>query len=78
MNTSACELVDRDAIVACFGEARAQTDYYAKVQQAYGDVADNGPYGLAWAAGGMGHTTVTPLYQNAIAAWVDGRRISLR
>lgn len=78
VNRAGCELVNRDAIVACFGEARAQTDYYAKVRQAYGDVADNGPYGLAWAAGGMGHTTVTPLYQNAIAAWVDGRRISLR
>ena len=78
VNRAGCELVNRDAIVACFGEARAQTDYYAKVQQAYNEVADNGPYGLAWAAGGMGHTRVTPLYQNAIAAWVDGRRISLR
>ncbi|HEX3285022.1 MAG TPA: hypothetical protein VHT50_10290 [Mycobacterium sp.] len=77
VNTSACELVDRDAIVACFGEARAQTDYYAKVQQAYNEVANNGPYGLAWAAGGMGHTAVRPQYETATAAWVDGRRIAL-
>ena len=78
VNRGACELVGRDAIVGCFGEAKAQTEYYAKVQQAYTDVAGNGPYGLAWAAGGMGHNQVTAVFQNATAAWVDGRRLSIR
>ena len=78
VNHGGCELVGRDAIVGCFAEAKAQTEYYAKVQGAYNEVANNGPYGLAWAAGGMGHNKVTPLFQNAVAAWVDGRRIPLR
>jgi hypothetical protein len=78
VNRGACELVGRGAIVGCFGEAKARTEYYAKVQQAFSEVADNGPYGLAWAAGGMGHNKVTPQFQNATAAWVDGQRLSIR
>jgi len=78
VNRPACEMVSRGAIVGCFGEAKARTDYFAKVQDAFGDVANGGPYGLAWAAGGEGHQKIEPAYRGAVTAWVNGQRISLR
>lgn len=78
VNRAGCTMVERSAVLACFGENQAQTGFYATVLSAYEEIANGGPFGLRWAAGGAGHEKVTPRFQNITAAWVEGRRITLR
>ncbi|GLC25949.1 hypothetical protein [Roseisolibacter agri] len=78
VNVAGCDIVSREAIVDCFHEAKAQTEYFAKVNTTYQNLVTGGPYGLTWAATGVGYNNVTPLHRNAVAAWVEGRRLTLR
>lgn len=76
VNPANCDIIGRSAIMQCFPEVKARTEYAAMVEKTYSDLRTGGPYGLAWAAGGMGHDKVDMQFRNATAAWVNGRRLS--
>lgn len=76
VNPANCDIVGRSAIMQCFPEVKGRTEYAAKVEKTYQDLSTGGPYGLAWAAGGMGHNKIDMQFRNVTAAWVGGRRLS--